>query len=167
MTGKVSKSRFIGERSFYEEMQNCSDLDKRDRRGKVHDLALVLLGVLLGILRGRDGVLSSIYRSMENAHKALCVFLDIPNQEVVSRSHLPVILGKVDIEVFDTLLFSYYGVRLSPSEKQWFSGDGKELRGSIGSGKKRGQVVVQVVSHQSGETVAQDYYNGNKVENPA
>ncbi|EAY31398.1 hypothetical protein M23134_04231 [Microscilla marina ATCC 23134] len=42
------------------------------------------------------------------------------------------------MEVFDYLLFTHYNFRLDPAEKQWFSGDGKELRGSIESGKKRG-----------------------------
>ena len=149
-------------RSFYEEMQNCSALDLRDNRGKTHDLAFILLGVLLGILRRRDGTLSSIHRSMVNTNVALCYFLYIPEQPVVSRSHLPIVLQKVDVEVFDYLLFTHYGFRLSVEQKQWFSGDGKELRGSIEPGKKRGQAVVHLVNHCSGEVVAQNYYDGDK-----
>ncbi|WP_157558320.1 hypothetical protein [Microscilla marina] len=75
---------------------------------------------------------------MVNTHSALCTFLGIPEPPVVSRSHLPILLQKVDMEVFDYLLFTHYNFRLDPAEKQWFSGDGKELRGSIESGKKRG-----------------------------
>jgi len=149
-------------RSFYEEMQNCSALDLRDNRGKTHDLAFILLGVLLGILRKRDGTLSGIHRSMVNTNSTLCYFLCLCEQPVVSRSHLPIVLQKVDVEVFDYLLFMHYGFRLSTAQKQWFSGDGKELRGSIESGKKRGQAVVQLVNHHSGETVAQNYYDGDK-----
>ncbi|EAY25486.1 ISPg2, transposase, putative [Microscilla marina ATCC 23134] len=99
---------------------------------------------------------------MVNTNSALCAFLDIPETTVVSRSHLPVLLQKVDVEVFDYLLFTHYGFRLDSQEKQWFSGDGKELRGSIESGKKRGQAVVQIVHHHSGEAIAQNYYDGQK-----
>ena len=150
------------EHSFYQEMQNCPGLDKRDNRGKTHSLAFVLVGVLLGLLRGRDGVLSSIHRSMENNNEALCMCLAIPTQQVVSRPHLPVILSKVDVEVFDNLLFNHYSFRLNANEKEWFSGDGKDLRGSIACGKKRGEAIVQLVHHQSGEVFAQNYYNGHK-----
>lgn len=152
----------VKERSFYEEIQNCTVLDLRDIRGRVHDLGLVLMGVLLGILRKRDGTLSSIHRSMVNTHSALCAFLGIPVTKVVSRSHLPVLLQKVDVEVFDSLLFKHYGMRLNKQAKDWFSGDGKELRGSIASGKTRGQAVVQIVNHRSGEVIAQNYYDGQK-----
>jgi len=149
-------------RSFYEEMQNCAALDLRDRRGKTHNLAFVLLGVILGILRKRDGVLSGIHRSMCHTNASLCRFLGISEQRVVSRSHLPKLLQKVNVEVFDDLLFAHYGLRLDSEEKQWFSGDGKELRGSINTGNKRGQATVQIVQHESHTVIAQGYYDGSK-----
>jgi hypothetical protein len=51
---------------------------------------------------------------------------------------------------------------LSEKEQQWFALDGKELRGSIASGEKRGTALVQAVAHKTGPTVTQTYYCGQK-----
>ena len=150
------------ETTFYEELQNCSALDLRDSRGKVHDLGFILLGITIGLLRNRDGNLSSIYRNMKNKNSELCSFLGIDKQEVVSRSHLPVVLQKVNLHVFEQLLYERYKIELTKEEKSWFSGDGKELRGSIESGKKRGEAIVQLVRHNDRAVLGQAYYNGNK-----
>lgn len=148
--------------TFYEQLQNCKDLDLRDPRGKIHNLAFILVGLTIGLLRNRDGCLSSIHRSMKNKNMELCCFLSLDNQKVISRSHLPVILKKVSLKVFEDLLFSAYGIHLDKEEKTWFSGDGKELRGSILKGDKRGDAIVQLVRHDDREVLGQNFYNGKK-----
>ena len=150
------------ETTFYQQLQASSTLDLRDNRGKVHDLAFVLVGLSLGLFCNRDGCLSSIHRHMTNTHSRLCTFLGIENQKVISRSHLPILLQKVNVEVFALLLYQSYQFELSEAEKAWFSGDGKELRGSIESGNKRGEAVVQLVRHIDGAVLGQTYYNGQK-----
>jgi predicted transposase YbfD/YdcC len=75
---------------------------------------------------------------------------------------LPLVLEKVAYQVFDDLLFKSFGVKLSEAERKWFALDGKELRGSIEKGGTRGEVVVQAVAHNNCQTVAQDYYSGEK-----
>ena len=51
---------------------------------------------------------------------------------------------------------------LSTGDK-WFAADGKELRGSIRSGDKRGEAVVQVkADHAERSVAAQAFYNGKK-----
>ena len=104
---------------------------------KVHDLTLILLGLILGLLCNRNGCLSSIHRHMVNKHSSLCSFLEIENQGIVFLSHLPILLQKVNVAVFEQLLYQYYTIELSEQEKAWFSGDGKELRENIESGDKR------------------------------
>jgi len=52
--------------------------------------------------------------------------------------------------------------KLTEAEKQWFALDGKELRGSIQSGDKRGEAVVHTIKHQTGEALSQEYYSGYK-----
>ena len=64
------------------------------------------------------------------------------------------------------MIFEHFGVRLSAKEYKWFAFDGKELRGSIEKGEKRGIALVQVVAHENGATVAQDYYCGKKESEP-
>ena len=149
-------------RSFFEKLQSAKDLDLRDNRGKRHELAVILVGVTLAVLSNRDGSLSSIRRHLANHYEKLMTALGAEKKKPVSRSQLPRVLEKVSVEVLDDLIFSHFGVRLNAEERKWFALDGKELRGSIEKGDKRGIALVQAVAHESGETVAQDYYCGKK-----
>lgn len=152
----------LKETTFYEQLQNCPDLDLRDNQGKQLNLSFVLLCLTISLLRNRDGNLSSMHRSMENKNEELCQFLGIPEQKIVSRSHLPKILNKVNLECFEDLLFRNFKVELSETEKEWFAGDGKELRGSIKKGDKRGDAIVQLVRHKDRNVLGQAFYNGKK-----
>ena len=150
------------ETTFYGELQKTAELDLRDNRGKRHDLSFVLLSLFIGLLRHRDGNLSSIHRSMYNMHEALCTALSVDIECVISRAQLPRLLCKVNRKVFESLIFRHYGIELKEEEKKWFAGDGKELRGSIDKGDKRGEVIVQLVSHEDRKVAAQSFYNGTK-----
>ena len=150
------------ETTFYEEIQNCEGLDLRDSRGKIHDLAFVLLGLMIGLLRNRDGNLSSIHRSMKNTHEELCELLNIDIESVISRSHLPRLLKKVASKRFEELVYKWFEIELDEIEKKWFAGDGKELRGSIEKGCTRGEVRVQLVAHKEKTVHSSAYYNGQK-----
>jgi predicted transposase YbfD/YdcC len=149
-------------RSFFYKLQNTEGLDLRDNRGKRHDLAVILIGVMLAILCDRDGNMSSIHRHMENHYEKLMDALSLEAKKVVSRSQLPRVLEKVSVYEFDRLLFENYGIRLNSSIRKWFSVDGKELRGSIETGAKRGEAVVQAVEHETLEVQSQNYYSGRK-----
>lgn len=148
--------------SFFAKLQNCEGLDLRDNRGKRHDLAIILLEVMLAILSNRDGKMWSIHRHLQKHHNQLLEFLELEPRWSVLRAHLPLILEKVSVAEFDRLIFACYGLKWSAKQKKWFAIDGKELRGSIEKGAKRGEVVVQAVAHESGVTQSQDYYNGRK-----
>jgi predicted transposase YbfD/YdcC len=149
-------------RSFFEKLQNEKGLDLRDNRGKRHDLAVILVGVILALLSNRDGNLSSIHRYLENHYERLADCLGVEKKRPVSRSQLPIILAQVSVQVFDRLLFANYGIELNAEERKWFAIDGKELRGSIQRGHKRGEAIVQAVSHEDLQVAAQDYYAGEK-----
>lgn len=148
--------------TFFEKLQQTSGLDRRDRRGKRHDLTVVLLGVAIALLSNRDGNLSSIHRHLRNHYEKLCEVLGIEVKRAISRSQLPLCLEKVAVEEFDRLLFENYGVKLTEAEKQWFAVDGKELRGSIARGAKRGEAVVQAILQETGWSAAEEYYSGEK-----
>lgn len=149
-------------RSFFEKLQNEKGLDLRDNRGKRHDLAVVLVGVMLALLSNRDGNLSSIQRYLENHYEQLVEVLGVEKKIAISRSQLPNILAEVSVVVFDSLLFANYGIKLNAAQKKWFAIDGKELRGSIETGNKRGEAIVQAVAHQDLQVAAQVYYAGEK-----
>jgi predicted transposase YbfD/YdcC len=149
-------------RSFFEKLQNAEGLDLRDKRGKRHDLAVVLTGVMLALLCNRDGCMSSIHRHLVKHYEKLVMVLGVERKKAVSRSQLPLILAQVALPVFAGLLREEFGLNLQEGEQQWFAADGKELRGSIKTGTTRGEAVVQIVAHESQESVAEDYYTGSK-----
>lgn len=149
-------------RSFFEKLQKEKGLDLRDNRGKRHDLAVVLVGVMLALLSNRDGNLSSIQRYLQNHYERLVEVLGVEQKKAVSRSQLPIILAQVSVGAFNRLLFENYGIQLNEQEQQWFAVDGKELRGSIAKGDKRGEAIVQAVSHSSLQVAAQTFYAGEK-----
>jgi len=149
-------------RSFFQILQKAEGLDLRDNRGKRHELAVVLVGVTLAVLSNRDGCLSSIHRHLANHYEKLVNVLGEEKRRPLSRSQLPRVLEKVSVAVFDDLIFSHFGIKLNQKERKWLAIDGKELRGSIASGAKRGEAMVQAVAHESGKTMAQNYYCGTK-----
>lgn len=69
---------------------------------------------------------------------------------------------KVDVDIFSELVISFFGIKLSDIQREWFASDGKELRGSILKGDTRGQAVVQVVGHKNRMVYKQGFYNGKK-----
>lgn len=148
--------------SFYLALQSNSGLDLRDKRGKTHSMSLVLCGLIFALLRGKDGNLSAIHRSMMKKQKEVCSFLGIDYQVVISRSHLPIFLKYVNVEILGKLVFEYFGVQLEIRAKVWIAIDGKELRGSILVGATRGEAIVQAVLHSNRMVYAQGYYNGSK-----
>jgi len=148
--------------SFFAKLQHAEGLDLRDNRGKRHDLAVVLIGVGLALLSNRDGSLSSVHRHLQKRYGQLMAVLGLKPSKAVSRSQLPIILEKVSVAVFDRLLFETYGLKLSEEQRKWFAVDGKELRGSIHSGAKRGEAVVQVIEHETRQFHSQSYYAGDK-----
>ncbi len=101
---------------------------------------------------------------MRNNYTQLLQHLPLDDYDcgVVSRPHLPIILGKVSRKIFESLIFAEYGIKLSKKQRKWFAVDSKELKGSIKKGEKRGQAVVQAVEHETQATQAQNYYAGNK-----
>lgn len=75
--------------SFFAQLQNCAGLDLRDKRGKRHELALILLGVTLAVLANRDGKMSSIHRHLQKHQGKRLDFLGLAGRKCISRSHLP------------------------------------------------------------------------------
>lgn len=148
--------------TFFRQLQQAGDLDLRDCRGKRHDLAVVLVQVVIALLSHRDGNLSSIHRHLTNHYEKLMLALEFEASRPVSRAQLPVILSKVSVTVLNQLIFDNFGIELNSAERKWFAADGKELRGSIGAGDKRGEAVVAAVAHESRDIKGQDYYNGRK-----
>lgn len=148
--------------SFFQLLSQTPTLDGRDNRGKRHPVSLVISGLLLALCCGRDGNLSSLHRHMINHFDALCQTLQLTNQTVISRAQLPRLLAKVNGLVLATMLFERFGVRLTAQQKAWFAADGKELRGSIITGNKRGEACVSLVAHATEMIAGQAYYNGRK-----
>jgi predicted transposase YbfD/YdcC len=131
--------------------------DQRDKRGKRHELAFVLGGVVLAIMSGRSYA-SSIYRFIKNRLKWLRRVLGYRQAQAVSRAQLPRILAGVDWTALNEILVEDFGVRIEVQDKAWYAIDGKTLRGVAGQQER----VLLAVSHRGRRTVAQKPMHGPK-----
>jgi predicted transposase YbfD/YdcC len=131
--------------------------DKRDNRGKRHELAFVLGGVVLAIMAGRSYT-SSIHRFIENRLKWLGRVLDYRGAKAVSRAQLPRILAGVDWTDLNELVTEQFGVRIEWQDQEWYAIDGKTLRGVAGQRER----LLLAVSHTERRTVAQKPIHGTK-----
>jgi len=158
----MSKLPLVKTTLLFSSLQNEERLDKRDNRGKRHKVALLLVELALSMLSGRDGSLSSLYRKMVQNHERVCEHLGIRLCRVISRSHLPILLSKVDIDCFESVLRSLGTDSLGEGEKAWFAADGKSIRGSIAEGESQRQNLVQIISHKGRSVVEETFYEGDK-----
>ena len=99
---------------------------------------------------------------MVNHFEPLCAATQQGHKKPISRAQLPLLLAKVNGTLFAKLLFEWLGWTLDADQKRWFALDGKELRGSIEPGQKRGEVCVSALVHDSQEIAGQLYYSGTK-----
>jgi predicted transposase YbfD/YdcC len=144
--------------NFVEALGQLSD--PRDNRGKRHALEFVVSSVVLAILSGRSKV-SSIFRFIRNRIEWLREVTNHPEAQGISRAHLPRVLARLDWAELNTLIETYFGVRMElQANQEWVAIDGKVLRGTVGSGEKPS--VVLAVSHQSRTVLAQAPMKGRK-----
>ncbi len=131
--------------------------DPRDNRGKRHDLAFVLCGVILAIMAGRSRV-SAIHRFLRNRVEWLRELTQAASAPgCISRAQLPRLLAQVEWATLQPLLRTHLGVQVeSPAPGEWIAIDGKALRGSPG------EQVVLARSHQSGCLLAHQPVSGPK-----
>jgi predicted transposase YbfD/YdcC len=140
--------------TFFAALQQLPD--PRDNRGKRHDLAFVLCGVILAIMVGRSRV-SAIHRFLRNRFGWLRDTTHASVERCISRAHLPRLLARVEWAALNALIFAHFGVRLeSPEEGEWLAVDGKALRGSPG------EQLILARTHQHGHIVAQQRLEGPK-----
>lgn len=131
--------------------------DKRDNRGKRHDLAFLLGSVVLAIMSGRAYV-SSIHRFITNKLAWLGRVLNCRDAKPVSRAQLPRILAGVDWPALNDMVEAQFGVRIEVQGREWYAIDGKTLRGVAGQRER----VLLAVSHTQRSTVAQQPIHGTK-----
>ena len=140
--------------TFFAALQHLPD--PRDKRGKRHDLAFVLCGVILAIMAGRSRV-SAIHRFLRNRFGWLRDTTQAAVERCISRAHLPRLLARVEWEALNTLLLAHFGVCLkAAAEGEWVAVDGKALRGSPG------EQVLLARTQQSGRILAQQPLTGPK-----
>lgn len=163
MENAAQKSKIT---SYFESLQQ-GVADNRGKQGRVHELAYVLCGVLLAVLLGKKR-LSQIHRYMKNKHEYLIKVTGYEAERAVSDAQLRRILRTVDYESYNKVNREFFGKEIRHrAATEWYSIDGKELRGSLqvddnGHKDYRGEVVVNAVGHQTNSVVAQTYYRGDK-----
>jgi predicted transposase YbfD/YdcC len=130
--------------------------DPRDNRGKRHELAFVLCGVILAIMAGRSRV-SAMHRFLRNRFEWLRELTQATSPQCISRAQLPRLLARVEWAALQPVLGTHLGIQVeSPAPGEWIAIDGKALRGSPG------EQVVLARTHQSGKLLAHQPVSGPK-----
>lgn len=130
--------------------------DPRDQRGKRHELAFVLCGVILALMAGRSRV-SAIHRFVLNRFAWLRELTQASVVRCISRAQLPRVLARGEWTALQPLLQTYLGIAVaSPAPGEWVAIDGKALRGSPG------EQMVLARTHQSGKLLAHRPLSGPK-----
>jgi len=151
-------------KAYYEYLQ-AQLVDKRDNRGKRHNLAFILTGMLIALLRsGKRLNMASIHRWMQREHAQLVAETGSESRKAISDVQLRRVLAGLDYSLYNQVNQTYFGKSVSGSEGFWQAMDGKELKGSIDGlkGEKRGENVVRTVSHQDLQSRIIGFYQGKK-----
>jgi len=151
-------------RKYYKELQKNLE-DSRDIRGKKHELAFVLLGFMLAIVRSYSTLsMSFIHRQMNRMHDQLTKDLKTESTKCISLTQLRRVIEGLDIENFNTINQKYFQKLINQEFTCWKSIDGKELRGSIDGvkGEKRGENIVLMKDHASSNSKVLGFYSGKK-----
>lgn len=133
--------------------------DRRDNRGKEHELAFVLACVIVALLNNRL-TLSSIHRFILHRFDWLSDIFERPNSRPVSRAQLPLILRSVDYPELNARLKEFFETEDEIIPDQWFAIDGKRLRGTIGTRRSAvdAEQILSVVGHETQELVYQQAF---------
>lgn len=141
--------------TFFTALQQLTD--PRDNRGKRHELAFVLCGVVLALMTGRTQV-SGIHRFLHTRCEWLRELTHAPlTTRCLARAHLPRLLARVDWAALNTLSLTHFGMQVEATAAgEWVAVDGKALRGSPG------EQVGLARTHQSGDLLVHQPLAGPK-----
>ena len=136
--------------------------DPRDNRGKRINLAFIVGAVVLAIMSGRSKP-SSIHRYIWNRAGWLRKVTKMPGARLISRAHLPRLLGVVPLGELDDIVEAHFGVRLEVNENdEWVAIDSKTLRGTTNADDKQGERTLLAVTHTKRNILAQRPMSGPK-----
>jgi len=111
--------------------------DPRDNRGKRYSLVFLIVTVVFSILLGRSKV-SSIHRYMTHKIDWLREVTGFEEATVISRSHLPRMLAKLDWQDLNGVINQCFSDKTAQIiEDEWIAIDGKVMRGTLKSGDKQ------------------------------
>ena len=130
-----------------------------------HELSFVVVCFLVAILRSDKQLsLSVIHRSMQEDFEFLSDLLDVNFNKCVSYSQLKRILRTIDYQLFNEINSLYFNAHIASNGSEWYSLDGKELRGTIDKsiGKKRGMSIVNLTNHHSRHSEIIGSYDATK-----
>ncbi|MFK7983295.1 MAG: transposase family protein [Saprospiraceae bacterium] len=101
--------------------------DHRDPRGKIHNLAFVLCGIVIAILHGRKSP-SSIQRFIFNRHLELVEWTDFQADSPISITQLGRVVRGLDWTTYNHINAQYFGVKVTENnDSEWIAVDGKAV----------------------------------------
>ena len=149
--------------SFYQILEKELP-DTRGKQGKKHNLPFVVTSFIIGLMTLRTNR-SSVHRFMKNRFEWLCILTGHSAICCVSYAQLGRILRSIDCTLLSDLSFKYFGTKIEQiGAMEWSATDGKDLKGSFDSDQhaSRGDVLVRLIKHSTGQELGRAFYQGNK-----
>jgi predicted transposase YbfD/YdcC len=106
---------------------------------------------------------SSIHRYIWNKAGWLRKVTKMPGARLISRAHLPRLLGIVPLGELNDIVEVHFGVRLEVNkDDEWVAIDSKTLRGTTSADDKQGERTLLAVTHTKRDILAQRPMSGPK-----
>lgn len=119
--------------------------DHRRKEGKRHPLEAVLLMIILAVMAGAKGE-RAVARFTKNNKKALIKALQIERKEVPSRSVIQGVIQETDFLKLQELFYGWALTIIPIKKKDFFSVDGKAIRGTVKNAQTNFHNFISLVS---------------------
>lgn len=119
--------------------------DHRRKEGKRHPLEMVLLIIIMAVMAGSKGE-RAVSRFAKNNKKTLIQALQIERKEVPSRSVIQGVIQQTDFLELQEIFYSWAIAIIPAKKKDFFSIDGKAIRGTVKNPQNNFQNFISLVS---------------------
>ncbi len=123
----------------------CELKDPRRVQGRRHNLATILLIIIMALMSGYNGI-RAIGDFIKKHHKELIKTFKIEKKRLPSFNTISRILQKIDFNEFAKIFKKWSRTYVSIEKKDWLSIDGKVIGGTVSNPNNQFQKYINLVS---------------------
>ena len=129
--------------NLYDKLSELNDF--RRAQGRMHELRLILIIVIMAIMSGFCG-LRSMGDFVKKNEKELSELFKTKNGRLPSRQTIGRILQHLDFDKFSDIFYSWAIDYVNIENKEWISIDGKAIKGTVTNSHNNLQNLTSLIS---------------------